>query len=69
METVVLGVRGLPPGEATERVVASLRAVRGVTSVTEQEAGQFEVRYDGRRATVMDLIRAVRAHGYLAGML
>jgi copper chaperone len=69
VEKVLIGVRGLVAGEETDRVVAALKAVPGVVEASTSETGQVEVRYDGSQATVMDLIRAVRSQGFLAGML
>lgn len=69
MTRVLLGVRGLPDPAAAERVMASLQGVRGVSGVSHPHPGQLEVTYDPSAATVMDLIRAVREQGFLAGML
>ena len=54
--------------EAGQRVAASLEAIDGVSRATPDE-GQIEVHYDPSLLTVMDLIRAVRKQGFLAGML
>jgi copper chaperone len=64
---VLLGVRGMNR-EAGERVAAGLRALPGVSRATPDD-GQIEVHYDPSQHTVMDLVRAVRAQGFLAGML
>ncbi|EYB67725.1 hypothetical protein DEIPH_ctg033orf0158 [Deinococcus phoenicis] len=64
---VLLGVRGMTR-DAGERVAAHLRALPGVLQATPDD-GQIEVHYDPSQHTVMDLVRAVRAQGFLAGML
>ncbi len=69
MNRVLLGVRGLPDETAANRVIETLKAVKGVSSVTNPHPGQLEISYDPAAATVMDLIRAVRSQGFLAGML
>lgn len=75
---VLLGVRGLSDEASSRRVLASLRAVVGVQVADHPQANgpgqepdraQIEVAYDPGEATVMDLIRAVRSAGFLAGML
>ncbi len=69
MNRVLLGVRGLTTEEAAAKVMASLQAVSGVAEVNNPHTGQIEVSFDPTLATVMDLLRAVRSVGYLAGML
>lgn len=64
---VLLGVRGMSK-EAGQKVAAALSALPGVARATPDE-GQIEVHYDPTQLTVMDLVRAVRAQGFLAGML
>ena len=64
---VLLGVRGMNK-EAGEKVAAALLAMPGVRKATPDD-GQIEVHYDPSAQTVMDLVRAVRAQGFLAGML
>ena len=65
---VLLGVRGMDDEESRERVRAALGDVPGVLSVRPGDARQVEVRYDDTEATVMDMIRALRRLGFLAGM-
>lgn len=65
---VLLGVRGMDDEEAGERVRAALAEVPGVLAVRPGDARQVEVRYDDSEATVMDMIRALRRLGFLAGM-
>jgi hypothetical protein len=69
MNKVLLGVRGLTDADAAARVINALRALKGVGEVTQAQTAQLEVTYDPARITVMDLLRAVRAQGFLAGML
>ena len=52
------------------RVIAeALARLEGVAKVEIPQPGQVMVEYDPHRLTVMDLIRAVREEGFLAGML
>ena len=64
---VLLGVRGMNK-EAGEKVAAALMALPGVARATP-DVGQIDVHYDPSAQTVMDLVRAVRRQGFLAGML
>ncbi|GHF57144.1 hypothetical protein HNQ07_003749 [Deinococcus metalli] len=64
---VLLGVRGMSR-DAGRTVAAALLATPGVQRATPDE-GQIEVYYDATELTVMDLVRRVRAQGFLAGML
>jgi copper chaperone len=64
---VLLGVRGMSRDAGTG-VAAALTALPGVSRATPDE-GQIEVHYDPSQLTVMDLVRAVRRQGFLAGML
>lgn len=68
MARVLLGVRGMDTPEAQERVVATLLSVTGVTRAVPNAHSQTEVEYDSSESTVMDLIRALRKIGFLAGM-
>ncbi len=54
--------------EAGVRVAAKLLTLGGVLKATPDD-GQIEVHYDPSQHTVMDLIRAIRQQGFLAGML
>lgn len=65
---VLLGVRGMDTGASRERVEATLRGVRGVLSAEASSDLQVAVEYDDAEVTVMDLIRALRRIGFLAGM-
>ena len=69
MNRVLLGVRGLETPEQTEKVLRALRSLEGVIKVEPGQPGQILVEYDPHRLTVMDLIRAIREEGFLAGML
>ena len=61
-------VRGMDTEDSRAQVVQTLQAVVGVISVTPADAGQVNVEYDPSEVTVMDLIRALRRIGFLAGM-
>ena len=61
-------VRGMDTEDSRAQVVQTLQAVLGVASVTPADAGQVSVEYDSSEVTVMDLIRALRRIGFLAGM-
>ncbi|WP_407541442.1 heavy-metal-associated domain-containing protein [Deinococcus radiomollis] len=54
--------------ESGLRVAASLLALPGILKAAPDD-GQIEVHYDPSQHTVMDLIRAIRQQGFLAGML
>ncbi len=64
----VVGVRGMDTAEARRRVREALAAVPGVKDVQEEGDSKMAVDYDPTEATVMDLIRALRRIGFLAGM-
>lgn len=64
---VLLGVRGMSR-DAGQTVAAALAALPGVSKATPDD-GQIEVHYDPTQLTIMDLVRAVRGQGFLAGML
>lgn len=68
MTRVLLGVRGMDTDGAKRKVRRTLLAVEGVTSVEVGADEQAEVSYDPTVVTVMDLIRALRHIGFLAGM-
>lgn len=64
---VLLGVRGMNR-ESGEKVAAYLMSLPGISKAAPDD-GQIEVHYDPSQHTVMDLVRAVRSQGFLAGML
>ena len=64
---VLIGVRGMDK-EAGERISAALLEVSGVAQATPDQ-GSIAVQYDPSAMTVMDLLRAIRRQGFLAGML
>jgi copper chaperone len=68
LDRALLAVRGLDTDAARSKVLAALRAVRGVVEANPVGDAQFLVRYDGGEVTVMDLIRALRRLGFVAGM-
>lgn len=61
-------VRGMDTEEARRNVAATLRTVAGVIDVEHGDSEQMSVEYDPTEVTVMDLIRALRRIGFLAGM-
>ena len=63
-----VAVRGMDSPEAKQRVHRALAAVIGVLHVQPGEDGKMVVDYDPSEVTVMDLIRALRRIGFLAGM-
>lgn len=65
---VMLGVRGMDTDGARQKVTAALVGLTGVASVDAAGDQQLLVVYDASTLTVMDLIRAVRRVGFLAGM-
>jgi len=68
LDRAMLAVRGLDTDAARAKVLATLRGVRGVVEATPAGEAQVLVRYDGGEVTVMDLIRALRRLGFVAGM-
>ena len=64
---VILGVRGMSR-EAGVKVSEALQQIDGIQKAIPDD-GQIEVHYDTAALTNMDLIRAVRQQGFLAGML
>jgi copper chaperone len=64
---VLIGVRGMDK-EAGERISAALLSIAGVSQATPDQ-GSIAVQYDPSAMTVMDLLRAIRKQGFLAGML
>ncbi|ADR36367.1 MULTISPECIES: heavy-metal-associated domain-containing protein [Oceanithermus] len=69
MNRIMLGIQGVQSDDQMEKVVAALARQKGVLKTEVQQLGQVTVEYDPHRLTVMDLIRAVREEGFLAGML
>ena len=65
----MLGVQGIENFEQMNKVAEALSKQQGVLKTEIQQLGQIVVEYDPHRLTVMDLIRAVREEGFLAGML
>lgn len=64
----LVAVRGMDTDDARRRVHAALAAVAGVHAVVPGDGGKMVVDYDPSETTVMDLIRALRRIGFLAGM-
>ncbi|MFU8887507.1 MAG: heavy-metal-associated domain-containing protein [Trueperaceae bacterium] len=67
-DRALLTIRGLDNEPARVKTLAALRAVPGVIEATPAGEGQVMVAYDGGEVTVMDLIRALRRLGFVAGM-
>lgn len=68
MTRVLLGVRGMDTPEAAAKVKETLLAIEGVAKVEARTDQQASVEYNSEDLTVMDLIRALRRIGFLAGM-
>jgi copper chaperone CopZ len=68
MARVLLGVRGMDTPQAAATVKEALLALEGVERVEAGADRQASVEYDASSLTVMDLIRALRKRGFLAGM-
>ena len=68
MTRVILGVRGMDTDSARAKVKATLEGLVGIDSVEVVQDGQATVSYDPSEVTIMDLIRALRGIGFLAGM-
>lgn len=68
MTRVLLGVRGMDTPAAKQKVKKTLLQVDGVETVEVGADDQAAVSYDPTVVTVMDLIRALRHIGFLAGM-
>ncbi len=69
MNRVLLGIRGAETEDQMRTVLSALKNLEGVVRAEAEQPGQVVVEYDPHRLTVMDLIRAVRERGFLAGML
>jgi copper chaperone len=69
MNRVLIGIRGEPTPEGMDRILKALRALEGVEEAQATGPAQLQVTYDPQSLTVMDLIRAIREEGFLAGML
>jgi len=67
-DRALLSIRGLDNEPARAKVLAALRAVPGVVGAASAGEGQVMVDYDGGEVTVMDMIRALRRLGFVAGM-
>jgi len=67
-DRALLAIRGLDNEPARAKTLTALRAVPGVLDATPAGEGQVLVTYDGGEVTVMDLIRALRRLGFVAGM-
>lgn len=68
MARVILGVKGMNTLEAADKVRTTLLSLDGVQKADVGTGQQATVEYDASSLTVMDLIRALRKIGFLAGM-
>ncbi len=68
MARVLLGVRGMDNQQAAAKVARTLLGIDGVQQVEATAEEQAAVEYDATEVTIMDLIRALRRIGFLAGM-
>jgi copper chaperone len=68
LDRALLSVQGLDTDAARAKVMATLRSLPGVVEATPSGEAQVLVRYDGGEVTVMDMIRALRRLGFVAGM-
>ena len=69
MARVLLGVKEMNKAEAVEDVKQTLLAVEGIEFVEARLDGQATVDYDPSDLTIMDILRALRKRGFVAGMV
>lgn len=69
MTRVMLGVKNMTQKDEVESVKQTLMAVEGVGAVSAGLDGQASVEYDAASLTIMDLLRALRKEGFVAGMV
>lgn len=69
MSRVLLGVRGAEDAQTVSQIVQVLAKMEGVHKAEQTQPGQILIDYDPHLITTMDLIRAVREQGFLAGIL
>lgn len=67
-QRLLLGVRGMDTEDGASFVTETLEALSGVHRVEAGTDCQAAVEYDPTVVTAMDLIRALRKIGFLAGM-
>ena len=68
MARVLLGVKGMDNMNSAEKVWETLMSLEGVVKVDVSPQQQATVEYNENDLTTMDLIRALRKIGFLAGM-
>jgi copper chaperone CopZ len=68
MARVLLGVKGMDTMDSAERVWETLMALEGIIKVDVSPQQQATVEYNEDDLTTMDMIRALRRIGFLAGM-
>lgn len=69
MARVLLGIKDVKRQADVDIVKRVLLTMHGVKSVQAGLDGQAAVEYDGDELTIMELLRALRREGYVAGMV
>lgn len=69
MARVLLGIKEMNKASDIDLVKRTLLTIRGVQSVQAGMDGQASVEYNGEELTIMDLLRALRKQGFVAGMV
>ncbi len=69
MARVLLGIKDVKRQADVDIVKRVLLTMHGVQSVQAGMDGQAAVEYDGDELTIMELLRALRREGYVAGMV
>lgn len=69
MSRVLLGIRGAEDAQIVGQIVQILAKIEGVEKAEQTQPGQIQVDYNPHLVTTMDLIRAIREQGFLAGIL
>jgi copper chaperone CopZ len=69
MARVLLGIKDVKRQADVDIVKRVLLTMHGVQSVQAGLDGQAAVEYDGDELTIMELLRALRREGYIAGMV
>ncbi len=68
MARVLLGVKGMDNMDSAEKVWEALMSLEGIIKVDVSPQQQAIVEYHEDDLTTMDMIRALRRIGFLAGM-
>ncbi|MCA9840153.1 MAG: hypothetical protein KC422_24800 [Trueperaceae bacterium] len=69
MARVLLGIKDINKQSDVDIVKRVLLTMHGVQSVQAGMDGQAAVEYNGDELTIMDLLRALRREGFVAGMV